>query len=241
MAEIKKGFYFLRSFWKSAQIIKDPIKRVEFYDKVCLYEFENVEPNFTDDILQMAWVNIEPYLHKQSLGGAPQGNHNNPPQLKSIKVNQSQLKSIQKSIEVNPSQSPQREQSTESLVCLINNNNINAREKEDVDNLRKPFLAYYKDFFTTSGTVAEYEQLALEVIDTMIVAKQKANESVLKFNNKNYNSQDFANLLLKIDSDKLSKIVSTLKFTETEIKDRYLYILSCIINQANEKQKAVAV
>lgn len=127
------------------------------------------------------------------------------------------------------------------LVSLINNNTSIAPACEDVDNLRKPFLKFYEDYFLTSGSTEEYEQLALEVIDTMILARQKAIENGLKFNNKNYSSQDFVNLLLKIDSEKLSKIVNTLKFTETEIKDRFFYILGCIINQANEKVKAVAV
>lgn len=103
-----------------------------------------------------------------------------------------------------------------------------ARVPEKTQEERQPFLDYYKTFFAYHPPGTIWNQIGIEIIDTMIEAKDQAqSEEGLKFNQTKYNLDTFVNMLVKVDCDHFEKIITQLKFND-EIKNRPTYILGCI-------------
>lgn len=62
----RKAFNFYKSFFEVANEI--PAKyRLEFYESICKYQFEGIEPKLTG-VLKLAWAGIKHSLEKQLIG-----------------------------------------------------------------------------------------------------------------------------------------------------------------------------
>lgn len=102
------------------------------------------------------------------------------------------------------------------------------RVSEKSQEERQPYLNYYKEFFDWQFGDTIWRKLGLEIIDTMIEAKEQAQtEEGLKFNQKRYLFINICQMFAKVDCDHFRSIITQLRFNE-EIKNRPTYILGCI-------------
>lgn len=110
-----------------------------------------------------------------------------------------------------------------------------ARVPKKTQEERQPYLHYYREFFDFYSTDTIWRQIGLEIVDTMIEAKEQAqSEEGLKFNRQKYNLTSFVMMLSKIDCDHFRSIITQLKFNE-EIRNRPTYILGCIESASQDR------
>ena len=110
-----------------------------------------------------------------------------------------------------------------------------ARVPEKSQEERHPYLSYYKEFFDWQFGDTIWRQLGLEIVDTMVEAKQQAQtEEGLKFNQKRYFLYDICQMFAKVDCDHFRSIITQLRFNE-EIRNRPTYILGCLERASCDK------
>lgn len=74
---------FYRSYIEAGEMLGDPEKELKFYKDIFRYGTEQIEPEYDEPLLKMAWTfckplidaNIRNYLNGKK-GGAPKGNSN---------------------------------------------------------------------------------------------------------------------------------------------------------------------
>lgn len=102
------------------------------------------------------------------------------------------------------------------------------RVKERSIQERRLFIDLYQEFFDWCY-VDKFKEIAFEIIDTMIEAREQAMvNKTLRFNHHKYSFKDMVDIVAKIDCDKFRSIITQLAYNE-EINHRPLYILGCII------------
>lgn len=128
------------------------------------------------------------------------------------------------------------------LVNKIKNNKFNqdhacvcARVDERTEQERKPYLAFYRDFFDWQFGDTKWKQAGYEIVDTMIEAAECARTYGLKFNHKTYNVDEFAHIVMKVDTEQFRAIVTQAVLNE-EINNRPYYLLGCIFKAAADKR-----
>ncbi|MBQ8424437.1 MAG: hypothetical protein IJX17_08945 [Clostridia bacterium] len=110
-----------------------------------------------------------------------------------------------------------------------------ARVPEKSQEERWPYLSYYKEFFDWQFGDTIWRQLGLEIVDTMVEAKQQAEtEEGLKFNQKRYFLYDICQMFAKVDCDHFRSIITQLRFND-EIRNRPTYILGCLERASCDK------
>lgn len=123
-------------------------------------------------------------------------------------------------------------------VKLVRNifNNISecacVRVRVRSDEERKPYVEFFKEYFDWCFN-DEYINLALEVIDTFIEAREQALNDGLKFDHKTFNGNQVTDMISKVRVDKFRSIVSSIKFRE-DVGNRPWYILGCLNAIARE-------
>ena len=109
------------------------------------------------------------------------------------------------------------------------------RVPEKTEKERHPYLHYYKEFFDYHTGDTVWRQLGLEIIDTMVEAKEQSEtEEGLKFNQKTYRLPEICQMYAKVDCDHFRSIITQLKFNE-EIKNKPSYIFGCIVRASCDK------
>lgn len=78
-------FNFFRSYAEAARLLDDS-RRLQFYDAITGYVFDGEIPDFSDQMLRMAWTLVEPNVKKSvenvrngQKGGRPKKQSGNPP------------------------------------------------------------------------------------------------------------------------------------------------------------------
>lgn len=118
---------------------------------------------------------------------------------------------------------------------LVNkeNNNIShegagARVRERDEKERQPYLLLFEDYFSQCFT-PEWREAGLEIIDTMIEAREQALSEGLKFNHRTYSDTDVVKVITQIPLDAFRSTAKQIKLNQ-EIKNRPYYILGCLVN-----------
>lgn len=120
-----------------------------------------------------------------------------------------------------------------SLIDKYKNNNMqDTRTREDWVSF---LVSHFKEFFKFHPN-DKFTQLANEIIETLAKAiVQSDSQDQLKFNNKTYDKKTFIeNVISNINEINLESVIKGIAFKE-DIKNRPHYILSCVINEAEQK------
>lgn len=104
MRDISK-MAFYTSYYETAKKIPSDNERLEFYDSIFMYVFEEIKPSIKSPIVDLAITAIRPFIEadlKRKHAGAPIGNTNAAKQLENnVKNNSKQLIDLKKTNNVN--------------------------------------------------------------------------------------------------------------------------------------------
>ena len=200
--------------------LQEEIWSQEMYDKYNILTSEEIQKEYLNAVRKRKNIQLnQDYL----LGFALQF-------CKSAEETQKTAEETQKTAEeLNKEKKTKQNKKDSKLINKNIYNNLNActgarvRERKDFE--RQPIIDYFSSFFDLYR--GKYYDAGLEIVDCILEALEMASEG-LTFKGQRYTVESLLNIIARIDSEQLGKIVNQLVFNGV-IESRAWYILGCLI------------
>ena len=259
----RTGFTFYRSFYETVADFEDDLEieeekrkadqeklELKWYRAIFKFIFEEIEPNFKERELKIAWRNAKPILEKSNNlaknrkvihKNQSQSIENNQNQSESIEINQNQSESI----EIKALKRTKTNVSSNSSLELVNNIFKNysdcacGRVRARTEDERAPFIHIFNSFY--EKIPQNWRDDANEIVDVLIEASEQANTPEgLKFNKIDYDGKKFAQMLSTLTCKNFENVFKSIHFIDEshrKIENRAVYILSALIYQTEQNKR----